>query len=186
MLQSPQYLQWSNSDVTTWLGSIHMHHLIPNFERMQIDGAKLVSLSDQDLRLKLRITKPAEVMAIKGAISKLQDDIYHETKRRVSSNKLLSTSAAVGAGAGAGAGARERAGSFGRDDRKASHAKTVPRDMGRGNTYSTDIKAPRLMNASAAELIEQSKYSGWIRKQGGSYKNCEYYCRIQSTLLLLL
>jgi len=171
--QSPQYLQWSNSDVTSWLGSIHLHHLIPNFERMQIDGAKLVSLSDQDLRLKLRINKPAEIMAVKGAISKLQDDAYHSTepKRRVSTKHLSSTSAV---GGGAGPGARERAGSFGRDDRKAMYAKTVPRDMhSRGNTYSADVKAPRLMNSSAAELIEQSKYSGWIRKQGGSYKNCE-------------
>lgn len=165
---SSQYMQWSIADVTSWLASIHLHHLIPNFERMQIDGVKLVSLSDQDLRLKLRITKPAEVMAIKGAISKLQEDAHYsvEPKRRVSSNKLTPGSAVT----------RERSGSAGRDDRKAvaAHSRTVPRDIhSRGNTYAMDVKAPRLTQGSAAELIEQSRYSGWIRKQGGSYKNCE-------------
>ncbi len=170
---SSQYMQWSNAEVTSWLASIHLHHLIPNFERMQIDGAKLVSLSDQDLRLKLRITKPAEVMAVKGAIGKLMEDSHlaNEPKRRISSNKLAP-----------GQQSRERSGSAGREDRKAiaSHSRTVPRDIHtRGNTYSMDVKAPRLTQGSAAELIEQSKYSGWIRKQGGSYKNCEFIIKVQ-------
>lgn len=164
---TPQYMQWSNTEVTSWLGSIHLHHLIPNFERMQIDGAKLAALSDQDLRVKLRITKPAEVMMIKGALGKLQDDMHqlNEQKRRVSSTKLLSTGAA-----------RDRTGSFGREEH-ITHARTMPREAPpHRNTIAsntTTVKAPRLMHGSASELIEQSKYSGWIRKQGGSYKSCE-------------
>ena len=34
---------------------------------------------------------------------------------------------------------------------------------------------PKLRNGSAPELLDDKcRYSGWIRKQGGGHKNCEY------------
>lgn len=158
-------MKWSLLEVTNWLGSLNLHHLIANFERMQIDGEKLAALNDQDLRLKLRITKPAEVMAIKGALSKLQEDGFlNNQKRRISSPKALSTTP--------GLVPRDRAGSYEKDGNRA-HTKTVSQDVHRNTIAAESVRQPKLMHGSASELIEHSKYSGWIRKQGGSFKSCE-------------
>jgi len=36
-------------------------------------------------------------------------------------------------------------------------------------------KFPQLINGSAPELLDDHvRYSGWIRKQGGGYKNCKW------------
>lgn len=144
-----------------------MHHLVPNFERLQIDGLKLVKLTDQDLRGALRLTKPAEVMAIRGAINKLIEDAslpaYHEPSRRVSANPRVGTGVALSP--------RDRSGSM---EKKTS--RTVPRDLHRNTIASEPLAArqPKLVQGSASELIDREcKYSGWIRKQGGGYKNCE-------------
>ena len=129
-----------------------------------MDGSKLASLSDQDLRSKLRLNKPAEVMAIRGAVNKLVDDSLKVPNRRVSSSPRLGVGQP-----------RDRAGSF----EQEKHLKTIPQDH--RNTISSDkvgYKQPKLVQGSASELVDREcKYSGWIRKQGGGYKNCEYILR---------
>lgn len=162
------YVHWSPADVSTWLGSLSLHHLVPNFEKLQIDGSRLASLSDQDLRGKLRLTKPAEVMAIRGAINKLVDDsrplppVFHENRRISSSPRM-------------GGPPRDRASSI---EKKSS--KTMPlvhRNTIAGASEQLVIRQPKLVQGSASELIDKEcKYSGWIRKQGGAYKSCELAC----------
>jgi hypothetical protein len=151
---------WTTDDVSAWLGNLSMHHLVPNFERMQIDGSKLVKLSDQDLRGSLRLTKPAEVMAIRGAITKLMEDTSRRASRRVSAAPRLGTSLHP----------RERAGSFEKKSR------TSPWDH-RHTTIATEtVRQPQLVHGSASDLVDKEcKYSGWIRKQGGGYKNCKWF-----------
>ncbi len=154
---------WTPDDVSRWLGSLSLHHLVPNFERLQIDGPQLVKLSDQDLRSLLRLTKPAEVMAIRGAINKVVDDAYrlsyHDINRRVSASPRL-----INAGI-----SRDRPGSF---DKKVS--RTVPRDLHRNTIATEQLRQPKLVQGSAPELLDKEcKYSGWIRKQGGGYKTCK-------------
>lgn len=166
-MSSVGYTSWSVDDVSNWLSSLSLHHLIPNFERMQVDGSKLAILSDQDLRGKLRLTKPAELMAIRGAIRKLVEDasrpayLEHNT-RRVSASPRL----------GLNIQPRERAESL---DKKMS--KTVPRESHRHTvTVPIDemVRQPKLVQGAASELVDKEcKYSGWIRKQGGGYKSCK-------------
>lgn len=154
--------KWSVEDVSSWLVSLSLHHLVQNFERLQVDGTKLVTLTDQDLRGPLRLTKPAEVMAIRGAINKLIEDGKRpfDPSRRVSAGPRM----------GVSVNPRDRSGST---EKKAS--RTIPRDHHR-NTIATEpsssFRQPKLMQGSASELVDREcKYSGWIRKQGGGYKN---------------
>ena len=156
-MSTANYMNWSTFEVSNWLSSLNLHQLIPNFERMQITGAQLGTLSDQDLRQKLWINKPAELIALKGAINKILEDAM-EQNRHIGSPRLV---------AGPNSMTWERAGSYGE----------VPKNM----TLPATFENPRLLSyvqpiltqGSASELIDQSKYSGWIRKQGGSYKSCE-------------
>lgn len=158
------YANWSVEQVSSWLGSLSLHHLIPAFERMQIDGQKLVKLSDQDLRKDLRLTKPAEVMAVRGAISSLiEDSLPKANPRRVSASPRVGMAVP-----------RDRASSL-----EKRLPKTIPRDnLHRNTTLGSDtriiVKQPKLVQGSASELLDKEcKYSGWIRKQGGGYKSCE-------------
>lgn len=159
------YASWSVEEVSSWLGSLSLHHLVPNFERMQVDGPKLVKLSDQDLRKELRLTKPAEVMAVRGAISKLMEDsLPKPNPRRVSASPRMGIP-------------RDRSSSLEKEKRGPS-SKTIPRDNHHRNTTmgaeSRVYRQPKLVQGSASELLDKEcKYSGWIRKQGGAYKSCE-------------
>ena len=159
------YVNWSHLEVANWLTSLNLNHLIPNFEKMQIDGTRLATLSEQDLRVKLRIHKPAEVIAVRGAIGKLVDDeLALEQLRHVNSHKFL---------VGPNLVSWERAGCY---DKKSGpgNTKSLPHDAHLRNITSiTSARHPKPIQSSASELILQSRYSGWIRKQGGSYKNCE-------------
>ena len=172
-MAATSYRQWSVDDVTKWLESIHLHCLIPTFERLNIAGSDLPQLDDSFLREKLRITKPAEMIALKGAISNLTDAPLATTNRKVSN--------AVG-----GVKPVERSGSFER-------IKTYPQ-VSRKTTSFTPTTMPRNFTvpcgekesivgtrepqlkkgASAPEVLDdRCRYSGWIRKQGGGYKSCE-------------
>ncbi len=163
-MSSPNYVNWSVDQVSNWLGSLSLHHLVPNFERQQVDGPRLAKLSDHDLRKELRLTKPAEVMAVRGAISKLMEDtiLSKPNTRRISASPRMGIP-------------RDRAESL---DKKTS--KTIPRDNihHRNTTLGSEpsvYRQPKLVQGSASELLDKEcKYSGWIRKQGGAYKSCEY------------
>lgn len=165
-MSTSNYASWSVEQVSNWLGSLSLHHLIPNFERMQVDGTKLAKLSDQDLRVVLRLTKPAEVMAVRGAIIKLTEDTLPKpVSRRVSASPRMGVSVAPD---------RDRSNS-----NNLKMSKTIPRDIHRNATMGSGYeqrtyKQPKLVQGSASELLDREcKYSGWIRKQGGGYKSCE-------------
>jgi hypothetical protein len=169
-MAATSYRQWSVDDVTKWLESIHLHSLIPTFERLNISGSDLPQLDDGFLREKLRITKPAEMIALKGAISNLTDAPAATTNRKVSN--------AVG-----GVKPLERSGSFERKKTYPLSRKTTsftPTTMPRNFTVAggekesiVGTREPQLKKgASAPEVLDdRCRYSGWIRKQGGGYKN---------------
>ena len=167
-------------DITRWLESINLHSLIPTFERLTITGSDLPQLDDVYMRDKLRITKPAEMIVLKGAISNLTD-------APAPANKKISNAV----GAGAKPMERERSGSFEKKKtypqvsaRKAASftPATMPRNF--TATGGSDVgsivgtREPQLKKgASAPEVLDdRCRYSGWIRKQGGGYKSCECTC----------
>lgn len=173
-MSNSNHLAWNQDDIANWLGSLSLYHLVPNFERLQVDGSKLVTLTDTDLRNKLKIVKPAEIMAVRGAINTLID----ESMKANPSGRKVSSALRPGPEPW-----RDRAGSYERgskpdDGRMAS--KTIPRDH--RNTIATDrgvMRQPKLVQGSASELVDKEcKYSGWIRKQGGGYKSCEF-CNLE-------
>ena len=129
-MAATSYRQWSVDDVTKWLESIHLHCLIPTFERLNIAGSDLPQLDDSFLREKLRITKPAEMIALKGAISNLTDAPLATTNRKVSN--------AVG-----GVKPVERSGSFER-------IKTYPQ-VSRKTTSFTPTTMPRNFTVPCGE-----------------------------------
>lgn len=152
------FQQWDMEQVSNWLGEIHLSNLIPNFERQGITGAQLAVITDHDLRERLRITKPAEIMALRGAINHLMD-VSKRASRKVSS------------GSG-GYPKNERKGSFGNDKRP----KTMPRVSTTAPAEKIVYRQPQLMQGSAQELLDANcKFSGWIRKQGGGIKSCELF-----------
>ena len=159
------YTGWNVDDVSNWLSKLSLHHLIPNFERMQIDGAALATLSEQDLQSKLRLTKPAERMAIKGAIRKLMEDASRNTYMDQQQAKRM-----------AGTSPRLPVTDRPLELDKIHASKTVPRDH--RHTVSSPVDAviglPKLVQGTASDLLDKEhKYSGWIRKQGGGYKSCK-------------
>ena len=176
------YSQWSVEEVTNWLETINLHSLIPAFEKLNITGPDLPQLDDAFMRENLHITKPAEMAALKGALSALTDPgvpvvpltASKPTNRKVSNQPGKPVE-------------RERSGSF--DGKKTYPQMTRnmstfnPTTMPRNFTVSSGEKElvsgtrePRLKKgASAPEVLDdRCRYSGWIRKQGGSYKSCEY------------
>lgn len=114
------------------------------------------------MREKLRVTKPAEMMALKGAISSLVDSAAQaNTPRRKSAAPLE---------------AKQRRESFGTKAASVPVGRLPPRNY----TMPSGMPArqPQLkQNAAATDLLDDNcRYSGWIRKQGGGYKTCKFLC----------
>ena len=160
------FRNWDVDDVSTWLGEIHLSNHIPSFERNGITGARLAELSEKEIREQLRVVKPSELMALKGAIGNL---VKRATPRKISQNpRSLTTS-------------RERTGSLEKrlvSPSMSNRTHTLPHSLVRAsNSASTMeplIHQPQLKVGSAQELLDDKcRFSGWIRKQGGGHKNCE-------------
>ena len=161
--------QWSVDDVSKWLESLHLYSLIPIFERYNIRGVELSQMDDAYMRESLRITKPGEVAALKGAISNLIEQAPQKQNKRVS------------------APVRERSGSLDKPKTYPQMSKKIsnfnPTTMPRNFTISggetefgiSATREPRLKkDASAPDVLDDKcRYSGWIIKQGGGYKNCK-------------
>ena len=174
------YKQWGVDEVTRWLESVNLHSLIPMFERLGITGQDLPQLDDVYMRDSLRITKPAEITVLKGAISNLTDVLSVQPGGRTPNRKISNPPAAVRPVE------RERSGSFdGKKTYPQMARKTsnfTPTTMPRNFTVSggekelvVGTREPRIKKgASAPEVLDdRCRYSGWIRKQGGGYKSCE-------------
>lgn len=159
--------------MSKWLESINLHSLIPTFERLSITGSDLLQLDDIFIRDKLRITKPAEVIVLKGAISNL-------IEAAGAANRKTSNAVGVKPVERERAGSIERKKTYPQVSRKALSftPTTMPRNFtvpGAEIESIVGTREPRLKKgASAAEVLDdRCRYSGWIRKQGGGYKSCE-------------
>lgn len=161
---------WDVDDVSRWLGQIHLSSLIPNFERIGITGLDIPQIDDRYIRERLKVVKPAEVMALKGALSKLVEDSQQPVRKKSAHQRL-----------------DQRSGTTHSSDKvlKSPPSMNAPWTMPRNYTVSGGVplstgkekatRAPQLISGgSAQELLDDHvRYSGWIRKQGGGYKNCK-------------
>ena len=157
------FRSWDADDVSRWLSHIHLSSLIPSFERFGITGEDLPSIDDAFIREKLRVTKPAEMMALKGAISNLVDSaVQPGAARRKSAAPRIELDV------------KERRESFG----KAASVPLSRMPLPRNYTMPSEMpsRQPQLkQNAAATDLLDDNcRYSGWIRKQGGGYKTCKF------------
>lgn len=167
---------WGVEEVSSWLGEIHLSNHIPSFERNQITGAHLVELSDKDLRDQLRVVKPSELMALKGAIATLM----HPPPKKGQSRTMSVLPK------------RDRSGSGGNSKQLQSplgaRTQTLPQmhtnwstTLPSGVIERSVILAPDLREGSAQQLLDDKcRYSGWIRKQGGGHKSCEWWFSMSS------
>lgn len=173
---SLNYKLWTVEEVTKWLESINLHTLIPMFERLQITGQHLTQIDDTFMRETLRITKPAEMTVLRGAILNLNDPAAYGSVRSAANRKV---SAPVPRPP-----MRDRSGSlegkntYPQMTKKASGIMptTIPRNFtvsGAERDMAIGTREPRLKKgASAPEVLDdRCRYSGWIRKQGGGYKS---------------
>lgn len=163
---------WGVEEVSTWLGEIHLFNHVPSFERNQITGAHLVELSDKDLRDQLRVVKPSELMALKGAIAMLMHPPLKKSQGQSRTMSVLPK--------------RDRSGSGGNSTQLQSplgtRTQTLPQmrtnwstTLPSGVIERSVILSPDLREGSAQQLLDDKcRYSGWIRKQGGGHKNCEW------------
>lgn len=172
------YKQWDVEAVSQWLESIHLHTLIPTFEKNNISGIDLPQLDDAYLRDHLRITKPAELAALRGAIHTLT--AYEQGPRQA--NKGLPKRSVTTPSKPM---ERERSGSLDKPLKKPPA--TIPRNFTVGEGDFVPTREPQLKKGASAPdvLDDRCRYSGWIRKQGGGYKNCKYcfvckteYCHV--------
>ena len=180
-LSSQNYKNWEVEDVSRWLGIIHLSNLIPTFERVGITGATLSQMDESFIKEKLRMTKPAEIMALKGAISNLVESAQAPppASRRKIPSKQNSVSQVM-------AGDRLRATSIEKPSSKTfpqaerrlpQQPVTLPRNyIVSSERRSSTTREPQLVDISAPEVLDEHvRYSGWIRKQGGGYKNCKFH-----------
>ena len=168
------YKQWDTESVSRWLQSIQLHHLIPPFERLNICGADLPQLDDNYMRETLRITKPGEIIALKGAISTLTEQTGQPSRQanRGNNRKISNPPRYVQVD-------RDRLGSF---DKQKTYPQTRNASAPAFPRYNTvsgcETREPQLKKGASAPdvLDDKCRYSGWIRKQGGGYKNCKLLC----------
>jgi len=170
---------WDVDDVSRWLGQIHLSNLIPNFERIGITGSDIPQIDDRYIREHLRVVKPAEIATLKGALSTLVE-VSHQSQQLVSPPRRKSALPRQPAEMD-----HQRTGSI---DKQSSRTALVqgerktPAGLPKNYTMPASVtgsvggtamaKSPQLINGSAPELLDDHvRYSGWIRKQGGGYKN---------------
>lgn len=158
------FRNWNVDDVSTWLGEIHLSNHIPSFERNGVTGARLAEITDKEIREQLRVVKPSELMALKGAIGNL---VRVPPRKHSQNSRSMKTS-------------RERTGSF--EKRLMSpgieqRTRTLPALSSKivSKVEPIVLHQPQLKVGSAQELLDDKcRFSGWIRKQGGGHKNCEF------------
>ena len=189
-MSTSDYTTWTVDDVSNWLSQLNLSNLVPVFERLGINGSQLAQIDDLYIKERFRMSKPAEVMALRGAIISLKDS--------APSNQPLPGG---GIGAVPGAGPRRAsaqvpvahgrpqsiAASSSNRIRTNSYDKTqglaVPGVPGPsktlpGRSLTTPpggFRQPMLASGSAQALLEDCRHCGWIIKQGGGYKNCKLF-----------
>lgn len=180
------YTTWTVDDVSNWLSQINLSSLVPTFERLGINGLQLAQIDDQFMKERLRMSKPSEVLALRGAIITLRDS--------PPPNPPLMAGAGVGGG-----GNRKTSAQVGLSNRPQSIAVPSSNRI-RTNSYDKTTNTatgtvaartlpnrslttppggfkqqPMLSTGSAQVLLEDCRHCGWIIKQGGGYKNCKLF-----------
>lgn len=155
--------EWDYEDVASWLCSINLSQLITTFERNEISGTTLLSINDAFMKETLRMNKPAEITALRGALAALtQQDQIASRKGIKTLPKTLSSNVQRNP--------RDRAESAGAEAKPP----TSPRILAGKRTLDTGAKEPQLLIAPARQLLDDHcTHSGWIRKQGGNHRSCE-------------
>lgn len=197
--QSLQNFQsWDVDMVTRWLGQINLPHLVPIFEQYDINGATLASMDEGFMKEQLRIHRPAELMALRGAISNLKQleqaaamaaaaatATVHQQRAEVPRHGSLGKRVAVGTTTLLPSSAPSSSYSSSSTATPSSFAAygrstTLPPNYSLVQQQQEHPKVhcePMLrVGASAQELLDDSRHCGFITKQGGTYKNCTLSC----------
>ena len=180
------YTTWSVEDVSNWLSQINLSSLVPTFERLGINGSLLLQIDDQFIKERLRMSKPAEVMALCGAINYLRESSPPTQQPAAGSRKTsvqplpghsprpqsfaaanrIRTNSYDKTAPGGGGGLPPPTGTVG-------PSKTLPPQRRRTTPPGGGFRQPMLATGSAQVLLEDCRHCGWIIKQGGGYKSCK-------------
>ena len=169
---------WDVDDVSRWLGQIHLSNLIPNFERIGITGLDIPQIDDRYIREHLRVVKPAEIATLKGALGTLVE-VSQQSQQLAAPPWRKSAVPRQPVEADF-----QRTSSVDKPSVRTGERKppsglpknyTMPANA-TGSVGGTVVaNSPQLISRSAPELLDDHvRYSGWIRKQGGGYKSCEW------------
>lgn len=153
---------WSLDEVAVWLNVVNLGQHIKAFERAGVTGKTILSIDDTFIQSKLRIQAPAEQLVLKQAIDQLNEQFRSHSlvHKRVSDASINSGVSTLSSSHGVS---------------NTFHKKrnqTLPPRM-------PQILPPPpkpLLNKTAKELLEYKncKYSGYVKKQGGQHKSCEF------------
>lgn len=180
-MSTGDYTTWTVEDVSNWLSQINLSSLVPAFERLSINGAQLAQIDDQFIKERLRMSKPSEMMALRGAIFSLRET-SPPTQPGGVGGAPRRTSAQPQAGhqrpqsIAASSSNRVRTNSYDKTlsiSTAPGPSKTLP--TRRLTTPPGGFHQPMLAPGSAQELAEDCRHCGWIIKQGGGYKNCKFF-----------
>ena len=174
-MSTGDYTTWTVDDVSSWLSQINLSSLVPAFERLGINGSQLAQIDDQYIKERLRMSKPSEMMALRGAIFSLRETSpptqpggVGGAPRRTSGPRPQSIAAS--------SSNRVRTNSYDKTQGLSTApgpSKTLP--TRRLTTPPGGFRQPMLASGSAQELAEDCRHCGWIIKQGGGYKSCKFF-----------
>ena len=159
---------WSLDEVAVWLNVVNLGQHIKAFERANVTGKTILSIDDQFIQSKLRIHAPAEQLVLRQAIGQLNEQHRsHSLVHKRASDASLNTS-------GHGVSTMSQSVIGGSNTFQKKRNQTLPPRM-------PQILPPPpkpLLNKTAKDLLEYKncKYSGYVKKQGGQHKSCEFRC----------
>lgn len=151
---------WTVEDVSRWLSSLHMNHLVPKFEVANVNG-EVLCMMDEGYMPPLLKLNPAEKTTVMASIKSLKDiTTYRNTISRQSVDSPRARTSTEHEG------------------KKRRSQPSIPLAT-RHNTLPSNSRLdvydpPEHKELPAAEILDDKcRHSGWIRKRGGGYKNCE-------------
>ena len=196
-MSTSDYATWTVEDVSNWLSQINLSSLIPAFERLGIDGCQLAQIDDQFIKERLRMSKPSEVTALRGAIFSLreasppsqslhsggvggaprrpsaQPHVGHQRPQSIAASNRVRTNSCDK--------------TQGLSVPQSGHAPSKTLPTRRLTTPPGGFRQPMLASGRSAQtLAEDCRHCGWIIKQGGGYKTCKFYVFLWDWCLLCM
>ena len=177
-MSASDYTTWTVDDVSNWLSQINLSSLVPAFERLGINGLQLAQIDEHFIKERLRMSKPSEALALKGAIATLRDTSPPNPPPMTAGGGggTRRTSAQVGhPGRPQSISSSNRIRTNSYDKTNAATGAAVSRTLPNRSltTPPGGFRQPMLSTGSAQVLLEDCRHCGWIIKQGGGYKNCK-------------